>query len=271
MSFSIAEALRGAPLPLDTAILLSFVLKKPRVFLMSHPEYALTSQEAQEFQTLLQKRQEGVPIAYLTGHKEFWSLDFHVTPDVLIPRPETELCVEAALTLVTHPKAHVADIGTGSGCIAIALAKERPHWQITAIDLLAPALAIAEYNAKIHRCTNIVLKQGNGLAGFAAHSLDAVISNPPYIGAEDPHLEPDVKNYEPLTALIAADHGYALLFQIAKEAYSVLKPQGWLILEHGRGQEVRLSEHLSTLGYQEIRSIPDFQNIQRVTVARTAV
>jgi release factor glutamine methyltransferase len=264
-----AERLHTSPTPLlDAEILLQIVLQKPRVYFLTHGEDTLSPEEALHFQALVEKRAQGCPIAYLRGSQEFWSLDLKITPAVLIPRPETEYVVEAALQSIHDTHAHIADIGTGSGCIAIALAHERPTWNIIATDIESAALQLAQENAAHHQCQNISFFLRAGLSHFSPESLDAIISNPPYIAADDPALETHVAQYEPHSALIAEEQGFALLFQIAIDARTILKPGGLLILEHGRGQEGLLTQRLQQLGYQDMRSIADLQHINRVLLAR---
>ena len=188
---------------LDREVLLSHVLNVPRSYLYAHPERTLTREEENFFLSLIKRAEQGEPIAYLTGHREFWALDLIVTPDTLIPRPETELLVELILKNKRDEKKIIADLGTGNGAIALAIASERPDWMIYATDINKKALQVAEQNAARLQIKNIQFCAGSWCAALPPIQFDAIVSNPPYIAEDDPNVDPAVLNYEPRQALIA--------------------------------------------------------------------
>jgi release factor glutamine methyltransferase len=209
--------------------------------------------------------QAGEPLAYITGVREFWSLPLVVAPAVLVPRPETELLVELCLARYDAAPRRIADLGTGSGAIALALAKERPAWWIIATDLSADALQIAQINRHRLQLPNVELRQGRWCDALGSEPYDAILSNPPYVAAGHPALA--ALRHEPLDALVAADEGYADLFAIADGARSRLKPGAMLLLEHGAEQAARLSQKLAELGYESIACHRDLAGLDRVTTA----
>jgi len=208
---------------LETELLLAHVLQVSRTHLLAWPDQILTPEQQQQFQQLLQRRLQGESIAHIVGEKEFWSLTLTVSPDTLIPRPETELLVETALEkLPANILQNIADLGTGSGAIALALAKERPHWQITATDIDSAALKIAQYNAKKLALKNITFHQGNWFKALPANrQFHAIISNPPYIAENDPHLDPASLAFEPKHALISDNNGLHDLYLIIAQAKKI--------------------------------------------------
>lgn len=252
---------------LDAEVLLSHVLGEPRSHLYARPERRLTADEEAGFSALLRRRLKGEPVAYITGHQEFWSLPFEVNPATLIPRPETELLVETALQLAERIEAQplrLADLGTGSGCIALALAHERPHWQITAVDISGDALQAAQRNASRLGIGNVEFLQNDWLSGFCEEAFDIIVSNPPYIRAGDPHLEGI--GYEPQTALVAGRDGLDALRRIIAEAKTCLKPGGPLLLEIGHDQSAAVNELMQAAGYSDIGFKHDLAGIPRVCV-----
>ena len=251
---------------LDLEILLAWVLEKPRAFLYSYPETILTPAQQQHWAELIARRHAGEPLAYIVGHKEFWSLQLTVNNQVLIPRPETELLVELALAKITNSAAVIADLGTGSGAIAIALATERPNWQIYATDLSQSALAIAKLNAQKFCLNNITFCAGNWCAALPDLAFDAIISNPPYIAHNDPHLLAASLKFEPQSALVAGD-GLRDLTTIITQAHAKLKPNGWLMLEHGHDQSPALQALLQQQQYRNIMPQPDLAQLNRVVIA----
>jgi len=254
---------------LDAEILLAYTLEKPRSHLRAWPEKLLTETQLNQFKGLLRKRSQGVPIAYLTGYREFWSLPFKVTPAVLIPRPETELLVELSLELLTDkPAAHIIDLGTGSGVIAITLAVERPDLTVIASDLSAQTLAVAQDNAAQHQTTSIQFIQSDWLSDIPAQLFDLVISNPPYIDSEDPHLlEGDVR-FEPNRALIASEQGLGAIKKLCHQAGYFLKPGGYLLIEHGYHQQSAVQAIFNTFNYQSVVTHTDLAGIPRVTMGQ---
>lgn len=228
---------------LEAELLLSHALGKPRSFLYGWPEYSLSDIELQTFSSLLKQRAEGCPVAYLLGSQEFWSLPFRVTSDTLIPRPETELLVEQALLkLPSEQECHLLDLGTGSGAIAIALAHERPQWKILAIDSSLGALEVAQQNAALNHVENIQFMRSDWFSEIKNKKFDAIISNPPYLANQDPHL-PNL-TYEPLCALVSGQDGLEAFREIICHAHDYLKSEGWLMLEHGAQQQKAVYELL---------------------------
>ncbi len=253
---------------LDTELLLCKVLARERAFLYAHPETALTDAQARQFDRLFARRKGGEPMAYILGEREFWTLRLKVSPATLIPRPETELLVELALALVVEPAARVLDLGTGSGAIALALAQERPAWQIAGIDNSAAALAVAEANRVALGLVNVRFRHGDWFGG-ETDRYHLIVANPPYIDAADPHLARGDVRFEPRAALVAADAGMAALHAIIAGASEHLRPGGWLLLEHGSRQGAAVRECCVAV-LQEVRTWHDLAGCERVTGGRMA-
>lgn len=253
---------------LDAEVLLAHVLQKKRSDLYACPEQKLAVLEKNQFSSCIAKRRAQQPIAYLTGHQEFWSLDLLVTPDTLIPRPETELLVELVLNKLTGTHERVADLGTGSGAIALALAHERPDWVLHAVDISPAALDIARLNAKRLGINNVVWAEGSWCAGLPDCRFSAIVSNPPYIAVEDNHIRYNGLQYEPLTALVAGEDGLAALSLIIKNTKDYLTPGGYLLLEHGYQQAAVVSGLFAKNGYTEINLYQDLAGLDRVTIGR---
>lgn len=250
----------------DTQLLLMHVLQVSRSFLFTHPEKILTEQQLKEFERLIFNRKKNQPIAYLIGKKEFWSVELMVSSATLIPRPETELLVEKVLEQFATDEIYVADLGTGSGAIAIALAIERPQWIIHATDQDEEAVRVAKKNAAKYRIQNINFFLGDWFAGLPRQRYHIIISNPPYIRENDPHLS-DLK-YEPLSALLAGKEGLDALRIIIRQAKEYLKNPGWLFLEHGYDQSCKVQELLLEAQFEEIHVYKDLQGHDRVTCAK---
>ncbi|USE35149.1 peptide chain release factor N(5)-glutamine methyltransferase [Endozoicomonas sp. SCSIO W0465] len=279
---ALAEASRMlsvSPTPrLDAELLLAHVLDKPRSYFFTWPEALLTSEQMDQFVKLIAQRKAGHPIAYLTGQREFWNLQLKVTEATLIPRPDTELLVELALALPlnlgstnnqnTGPKTKVADLGTGTGAIALALAKERPVWQVTAIDKSPDALVVAAQNAVINGIRNTVFIEGSWCSPLTKCLMDMIVSNPPYIRSNDPHLKEGDLRYEPLSALASGIDGLDDIRDIAGQSIQCLKPGGWILLEHGYDQSHPVRTILSRAGFTQIRTETDLAGHDRVTLAR---
>jgi release factor glutamine methyltransferase len=254
---------------LEAELLVGFVLDKPRIFLHIYPELPLTAAQHTQLKLCVKRRLNGEPLAYIMNKKEFWSMSFKVTPDVLIPRFETELLVEKCLEILpANQNLSIADLGTGSGAIALALAKERPNWQVIATDQSNAALNIARENAQILQIKNIEFHQGDWCAALPKQKFEAIISNPPYIDKDDPELEAAVKQYEPNSALLATDNGLADLKIIAEQAKDYLEVDGWLLLEHGHRQVEVVAEYLRELNYKQVQTFLDLAGLPRVTVGR---
>lgn len=265
----IVEALQQASTSierLDAEILLCHVLQKSRSYLFTWPEQSLESQQIQQFQQLCLQREQGVPVAYLTGVQEFWSLPLKVNFATLIPRPETEELVEAVLQRFTaNQPLTVWDAGTGSGAIALALKQERPQWQITASDISQAALQVVQDNSQ-NLNLPVQFVHTSWLDGVADNSLDILISNPPYIAENDEHLP--ALQYEPYSALVAANQGLADIEHLANEAMRVLKPSGYFYVEHGYDQEQNVIALLQQAGLQEVVCHRDLAGQPRFTEGR---
>jgi release factor glutamine methyltransferase len=273
--WSVAAALAWAPqhLPaadspaLDAALLLAHVLGQARGWLLAHGERILADSEARDFRLLVERRATGEPVAYLVGHREFWSLMLRVTPAVLVPRPETELVVERALALLPASAAAVADLGTGSGAIALALARERPQWRLTATDRSAQALALAAENARSLRLENVRFAAGDWFNALGTERYALIASNPPYIASGDPALADLALQHEPPEALSCGADGLSALAALIVGARNHLLPGGWLVLEHGATQAGDVATLLVAQGYAHVRCHADLAGRPRVTEA----
>lgn len=254
---------------LDAELLLAHILNLPRSSLHAYPEKSLTPAQQQQFDTLVQRRVSGESIAHLLGEKEFWSLNLRVTKDTLIPRPETELLVELTLAkLAPEPIQHIADLGTGSGAIALAIASERPHWQVTATDNYPATLEVAQHNAKRLQLTPIEFRRGDWCRALPLKKFNAIVSNPPYIAENDPHLTTDSLRHEPKPALVSGKDGLTALTAIINNAAQYLAEGGWLLLEHGYEQGSAVRELMLAAGYLEVVTYQDLSGLERVTAGR---
>ncbi len=253
----------------DAELLLLHILGKDKAWLMTHLDQELVANLAVLYKELLERRCQGEPIQYITGETEFYGLPFCVTRDVLIPRPETEHLVEKVLALAAGiHEPHIVDVGTGSGCIAVTLAHHLPHAQITAIDLSAPALFLAEENAKRNGVA-VRFLAGDLLAPVAGESFDLIVSNPPYVpNADRAQLSVEVRDYEPAMALFAGDDGLEIYRSLIPAAFDTLNPSGFAVLEIGYGQSSAIAELLARSGFEQIEFIPDLKSIPRVASAR---
>jgi release factor glutamine methyltransferase len=251
----------------DAEVLLAHVLRCDQAALLTHPERLLSPAESDQLESFLKRRLASEPMQYITGSQEFFGLLFEVTPAVLIPRPETEHLVEAALEHIGGEAVRILDVGTGSGAIAVALAHARPHAHVTAVDLSVAALEVARRNAERHGVLDrVTFLQSNLLAALDSADFDVVVSNPPYI-AEGEVLETQVSNYEPESALYAGPTGLEVYERLIPEARKVLKPGGWLLLEIGFGQQPAVEGLLR--GWQSVSVVHDLQGIPRVLQAQT--
>jgi len=263
-----AQRLRAAAVAsaaLDAELLLAHALAVPRARLKSHPEMPADSRQSGDYLELIKRRAAGEPLAYLTGWREFWSLALAVSPAVLVPRPETELLVERALALRAAPEGRVADLGTGAGTLALALAAERPRWQITATDLSAAALAVARANAARLGITTVEFLEGSWCEPLAGKTFDLLVSNPPYIAAGDPALSSPALAHEPRLALTPGPDGLRCLRAIVREAPRHLEAGGWLLLEHGALQGPAVRHALVLAGFRYVRSHRDLGGHERAT------
>jgi release factor glutamine methyltransferase len=256
---------------LDTEILLSYVLKKDRAYLYTWPEKTLSQQQYQTFLDHLKQRQEGQPIAYILGEKEFWSLPLSVNTASLIPRPETELLVEVALDLCESEKPAsktILDLGTGSGAIALALASEKPGWQLVAVDKSEDAVNLAKKNQQALGIQNIEIFCSDWFEKIISKQFEIIVSNPPYIHPQDPHLSTGDVRYEPRMALVSANQGLRDIEVIITNAMDYLVDGGWLIFEHGYQQAEAVSELLKHYGYQACFMRKDLSGNPRVSGGR---
>lgn len=250
---------------LDAELLLAHSLGVRRARLRSHPEDIPSADAAAGFLALIERRAAGEPVAYILGRKHFWTVELGVTAAVLVPRPETELLVERALALHPDAEATVADLGTGSGAIALALASARPRWRIVATDLSAAALAVARANAEALGLARVEMVQGDWLACLRGRVFDLLLSNPPYVAADDPALRQPELLREPRLALVAAQDGLAALDAIVRDAPDHLEPGGWLLLEHGATQAAAVAGALVARGFAQVRSHRDLAGRERMT------
>jgi release factor glutamine methyltransferase len=281
---------------MNAELLLMFALGHDRAYLHAHPEQELTADEQIRYDQALAERARGVPAQYITGHQEFWGMDLIVTPAVLIPRPETEHVIETVLELLAsdfrHPTSdlrtnstfeeqrarsevqslrsdvRIADVGTGSGCIALALAKELPQAGIHAVDISSAALEIARANAARHQIeSRIQFHQADLLAGFETDSLDFVVSNPPYVGeSEADQVQLEVRKFEPRNAVFAGPTGIEVIARLIPQASAALKPGGWLVMEISGAISEAVERMLKD--WNDVLISPDLQSIPRVARAR---
>ncbi len=270
---------------LNAELLLRFTLDCDRAYLFAHPERELSAEEQGRYDSVLAERARGVPAQYITGHQEFWGMDLIVTPAVLIPRPETEHIIEAVLTLAADGRAggeegpphtiplRILDIGTGSGCIALALAKEFPDAEIHGTDISSAALEVARANATRHQFEGrIQFHQADLLERLNLIDLDFVVSNPPYVGeSEEDQVQLEVRKFEPRNAVFAGPAGVEVIARLLPQAHAALRPGGWLILEISGTIASPVRHLLGTSNdepWADIRIIPDLQSIPRVVQAR---
>jgi release factor glutamine methyltransferase len=254
---------------LAAEVLLMHALDCDRVHLIVHPERVLTPEEMNQYHSFVHERANGKPTQYITGHQEFWGLDLLVSEAVLIPRPETEHSVEAALELArANPSIKkLVDVGTGSGCIALALAKELPHHEIHATDISEAALALAQENAERLKLPHIQFRQCDLLSGVPTGSYDLVVSNPPYVGKDEPEkVQKIVRDWEPHVAVFGGATGLEIYERLVPQAFNALRPRGWLVMEIGYSIEQPIRDLLN--GWSNVEIKPDLQGIPRVAVAK---
>ncbi|MDO8598063.1 MAG: peptide chain release factor N(5)-glutamine methyltransferase [Sulfuricaulis sp.] len=259
-----------SPTPwLDAEVLAMHVCGLDRSGLITHGHSVLTDDQQRRLEKLLARRRQGEPIAYITGVREFWSLEFNVSLATLIPRPETELLVEKALAHIPQDAEWtIADLGTGGGAIALALAKERPRCRIIATDISPAALDVARSNAAKFGLTHVEFREGSWFEPLIGMKLDMMVSNPPYVRANDPHLEQGDVRFEPEQALAAGPEGLDAIRQIALSAREHRNPATWLLFEHGWDQAAAIGQLLHRLGYRNIVCYPDLSGRDRITACR---
>ncbi|MDH7942420.1 peptide chain release factor N(5)-glutamine methyltransferase [Pseudohongiella sp. SYSU M77423] len=259
----------GSP-QLDAELLLAQVMGVSRSGVLARLRDPVQPGIQDAYEELIARRERGEPVAYLLGRQGFWSLELDVTPDVLIPRPETELLVESCLEIAGPDVADfaIADLGTGSGAIALALAAERPAWRVYATDRSEAALAVATANARrLSLSDRIEFRQGDWCAALPdGLELDILVSNPPYIDPEDPHLSQGALPFEPLSALRSDEQGLRDIRFIVQQSLAVLKPAGWLLLEHGYNQGAAVRQLLEHHKFNQVRTVQDLAGLDRVTL-----
>ena len=251
----------------DAEWLLAHALGQSRTWLFAHSADAVPESGALHFADLLARREAGEPVAYLTGLQGFWTLELEVSPATLIPRPETELLVELALARIPMgAAARIADLGTGSGAIALAIAKERPRAHVVATDASEPALDVARRNAARNRIATVEFRHGDWLVPLAGERFDLIASNPPYIAEGDPHLGEGDLRFEPPSALSSGQDGLDAIRRIVRDAPLHLQPGGWLLLEHGWGQGAAVRALLAEARFSDIATARDLEDRDRVTL-----
>jgi release factor glutamine methyltransferase len=253
----------------DASILLCHILDCSSSHLIAWPEKELTPQQVAAFGRVLKRRIAGEPVAYITGEREFWSLSLKVSSDVLIPRPETETLVEFVLELFSNrSEMKIADLGTGSGAIACAIATEHPHWEIIATDISVAALDIARINASTHKLDNIHFHLGAWFEPVNDHDFDLIISNPPYVAVDDHHLKQGDVRFEPDAALASGEQGLDAISVLTQQAGDYLTTGGWLIVEHGYDQQQAVHDCFKRGGFEEIVHLTDLAALPRATAGR---
>jgi release factor glutamine methyltransferase len=253
---------------LDAEILLSHAFGTSRARLKSHPETPIDETGRDRYMSLIERRATGEPLAYVIGTKDFWSLQLAVTPAVLVPRPETELLVERALALRPEAFGRAVDLGTGSGAIALSLASERPGWLLTATDVSDEALAVARANAAALGLERVQFLRGSWFTPLAGCTFDIVVSNPPYVAADDPAMQDPALRHEPQGALTPGPDAMASLRAIIEAAPDYLERDGWLLLEHGATQARTVTQELVARGFRHVRSHRDLAGHERMTEAQ---
>ena len=252
---------------IDSQVLLCHILSCASSYLHTWPDKELTSAQQEQFENLIEQRQQGQPVAHLTGQRGFWSLDLKVTADTLIPRPDTELLVSLALEKLTS-KMIVADLGTGSGAIGLSLAHEEPSITVFASDASWEALEVAKHNAVKYQLSNVQFWNGSWLDAIVDQSLDMVVSNPPYIEADDAHLSQGDVRFEPMSALASGSDGLDDIRQIIVQAKRCLKPASWLFIEHGYHQAQQIMTLFADAGFTNISSHKDYGDNDRVVLGQ---
>ena len=253
---------------LDCELLLCYLLDVDRTYLKTWPDRELSETIEEQFQQLLQRRIIGEPVAYLIGTQGFWTLDLKVSADTLIPRPETELLVEAALELELPQQAKVLDLGTGTGAIALALATEQSRWQVSAVDLMPGAVQLAKENCQRCQLENVEIFQSHWFADIAPQSFDLIVSNPPYIETDDAHLTQGDVRFEPASALVSGPQGLDDLRLLVAQSVNYLIDCGWLMVEHGYQQGPAVRDLFEQAGFALVETRVDLNNLERITLGR---
>ncbi|MBB1345326.1 MULTISPECIES: peptide chain release factor N(5)-glutamine methyltransferase [Pseudoalteromonas] len=260
-------ALSSESAKLDAQVLLLHILQKPRSYLFTWPEHALSDEQQSQFNVFIQRRLKGEPVAHITGLREFWSLSLEVNATTLIPRPDTETLVEQALEIALPATAKVLDLGTGTGAIALALGSEMPNWQITAVDRVSDAVALATRNQQRLAINNVHVKQSNWFSELHGEKFNLIVTNPPYIESSDIHLNQGDVRFEPLSALVADDCGMSDIKQIITQSRDYLSSNGYLLIEHGFEQGEAVRHFFEKMAFVNIKTVKDLGNNDRVTLA----
>ena len=261
--------LPDSPTPrLDAELLLAHALGKSRSYLHTWPERELETEQLERYQAAIVRRQAGEPVAYILGQQGFWSLDLEVAAHTLIPRPDTELLVETVLALLPATPAALLDLGTGTGAIALALACERPAWRLTGVDRVAEAVALAERNRARLKLANASFVASHWFSALAGQRYQLIVSNPPYIAADDRHLAEGDVRFEPSSALVAGADGLDDIRLIIQQSPDYLEAGGWLLLEHGFDQAAAVRELLSARGFSSVESRRDLGGHERISLGR---
>ncbi len=254
---------------IDTQILLCHVLKVDHSYLYKAPEEMISAQSIQTFMELIEQRRQGIPVSYLTGHREFWSLDLKVDLNTLIPRPETEHLVEAALNTIEQGSIrNILDLGTGTGAIALSIAHEYPNCIVIATDISSKALDVARQNLIALQLNNVIFKQGDWCEALDGDRFDLIVSNPPYIAEDHSCLREGDVQFEPVLALKSGPDGLDAIRKIIEQAPDHLNSDGWLILEHGYDQKESVQQLFSEKGFQAIETLQDYAGLDRVTLGQ---
>ena len=257
---------------LDVEILLAHVLQKDRTFLFAWPETALTVEQEDNFIALFDRRLRGEPVAHIIGQREFWSLPLFVNNTTLIPRPDTELVVETVLNLFAsdmhNQPRHVLDLGTGTGAIVLALAHEKKYWHCVGVDNQPEAVLLAQKNCQHLHIQNVEIKQSDWFSAIEETDFDVIVSNPPYIAADDPHLQQGDVRFEPMGALVADNQGLRDIENIVQQARHYMRPNGWLLIEHGYQQGQTVRQLFEQSGYVAITTLRDLNDNERVTMGK---
>ncbi|EOC9629412.1 peptide chain release factor N(5)-glutamine methyltransferase [Enterobacter ludwigii] len=254
----------------DAEILLEFVTGKARTYLLAFGETQLSAEQEAQLATLLARRKTGEPVAHLVGEREFWSLPLYVSPATLIPRPDTECLVEQALSRLPAQACRILDLGTGTGAIALALASERPDCEVTAVDVMPDAVALAQRNVARLGFPNVTVLQSSWFSALDNRTFGMIVSNPPYIDEHDPHLTQGDVRFEPLTALVAANEGLADIVHIVTTSRLHLLPGGWLLVEHGWTQGDAVRDVFIAAGYRAVETCRDYGGNDRLTLGQCA-
>lgn len=257
---------------LDVEILLAHVLQKDRTFLFAWPETELTVDQEDTFIALFDRRLRGEPVAHIIGQREFWSLPLFVNNTTLIPRPDTELVVETVLNLFAsdmhNQPRHVLDLGTGTGAIVLSLAHEKKYWHCVGVDNQPEAVLLAQKNCQHLQLQNVAIKQSDWFSAVEETDFDVIVSNPPYIAADDPHLQQGDVRFEPLSALVADNQGLRDIENIVQESRNYLRSNGWLLIEHGYQQGQAVRQLFEQSGYVAITTLRDLSDNERVTMGK---